>query len=142
MPPPAALFPTCYFQITVPGYDTIGLFTSCTGLEIEFEIFQYAEGGNHEFVHQLPGNLRYPNLVLTRGLTNQDSLRKWVWKTRNEPELKEVTLQFHDQSKRVLQTWTFADAFPVRWNGPTFAADSSSIAVESLEIAHSGMAGI
>ena len=58
------------------------------------------------------------------------------------PELKEVTLQFQDQSRSVLQTWTFADAFPVRWTGPSFAADSSSIAVESLEIAHAGMAGI
>jgi phage tail-like protein len=141
MPAPA-VFPSCYFIIKVPGYETIGMFTACSGLEIEFEVLQYAEGGNHEFVHQLPGNLRYPNLVLSRGLTDQDSLRKWLWKTRNEPELKEVTLQFQDQKRTVLQTWTFADAFPVRWTGPTFAADSSSIAVESLEIAHSGMAGI
>jgi phage tail-like protein len=141
MAPNPQIFPSCYFQIKVPDYDTIGMFTTCTGLEIEFEVFQYAEGGNHEFVYQLPGNLRYPNLVLTRGMTDAKNLREWVWKTRAEPELKELTIEFRDQQQKVLQTWTFNDAFPVRWHGPSFGADSMSIATETLEIAHGGLKG-
>ena len=141
MTPSTKVFPTCYFLVKVPGIDTVGLFNHCSGLEIKFDVFQYAEGGNHEFVHQLPGDLTYPNLVLSRGLTDQDNLRKWVWATRNEPELKEVKLQFLDHGRNVLQTWSFTDAFPVRWSGPSFGADDGSIAMETLEIAHHGMLG-
>ena len=133
--------PSCYFLLKVPGIDTIGSFTHCTGMELEFEVLEYAEGGNHESVYRLPGHVRYPNLVLTRGLTDQDALHAWLWKTRNEPELKEITVQFQDHTKKVLRTWTFADAFPVRWHGPTFSASSSDLATEVLEIAHAGMKG-
>jgi phage tail-like protein len=133
--------PTCYFLLKVPGIDTIGQFTQCSGMELEFEVLEYAEGGNNESVYRLPGHVRYPNLVLTRGLTNQDALEQWLWKTRNEPELKEITLQLLDSTKTVIRTWTFADAFPIRWQGPTFMAAGSDIATEVLEIAHAGLAG-
>ena len=133
--------PSCYFVLKVPGIDTIGQFTHCSGMELEFEVLEYAEGGNHEMTYRLPGHVRYPNLVLTRGLTDQDALHAWLWKTRTEPELKEITVQFQDHQKAVLRTWTFADAFPVRWQGPTFSASSSDVATEVLEIAHAGMKG-
>ncbi len=42
-----------------------------------------------------------------------------------------------DDAKR---TWTFADAFPVRWTGPQLARRTArAIATETLEIAHSGL---
>jgi phage tail-like protein len=132
---------SCYFVLTVPDIHTIGAFTSCSGMEIEFEVLEYSEGGNHEMTYRLPGHVRYPNLVLERGLTDQDALHTWLWKTRNEPELKEITIEYQDSTKKALRTWTFADAFPVRWSGPTFAASSSDIATERLEIAHSGIKG-
>jgi hypothetical protein len=34
---------------------------------------------------------------------------------------------------------TFADAFPVRWTGPSFDANTTGLGTESLEIAHSGL---
>ena len=27
---------------------------------MEFDVFEWAEGGNNEFVHHLPGRVRYP----------------------------------------------------------------------------------
>ena len=30
---------------------------------MEFEVFEWAEGGNNEFVHHLPGRMRYPYLA-------------------------------------------------------------------------------
>jgi len=37
-----------------------------------------------------------------------------------------------------LRAWEFIDAFPVKWRGPEFAADSNEAATEQLEIAHHG----
>ena len=143
--PPATkpiAYPTCFFGIKVPDYDTVGHFTECSGLEFRFEVMTYAEGGNNDSIHQLPGNLSYPNLVLTGGMTDQDKLQKWVWKTRVDPELKEITLTWYDNlTGTELRTWTVADAFPVSWSGPNFSAASNAIGSERLEIAHGGIKG-
>jgi phage tail-like protein len=142
MPTIPKIFTTCFFQLTVPGYDTIGNFTECGGLEVEFDVFQYAEGGNHETVYQLPGDMRYPNLHLARGMTDSKALHEWMWKTHHEPELKEIRVEFKDPGKRTLQAWSFNEAFPVKWVGPRFAAGHDGIGTEELHIAHAGLRAV
>jgi phage tail-like protein len=128
---------THVFVVKIPDIDTIGFFSHCSGLELSVDVFEYQEGGNNGFVHRLPGRMRYPNLVLGRGLTEEDALLKWFWATQQKAELKEMTLTL--KSGGVERTWTFADAFPVRWTGPQFDSDGTSVATESLEIAHTGL---
>ena len=79
MPTPVSLF-----VVKVPDIDTIGMFTQCSGLEMKVDVLEYAEGGNNEFVHQLPGQVSYPNLILERGLTNDDAVLKWFNATRTQ----------------------------------------------------------
>jgi phage tail-like protein len=134
--------PVSLFVVKVPDIDTIGLFTQCSGLEMKVDVFEYAEGGNNEFVHQLPGQVSYPNLVLERGLTNEDAVLKWFNATRSQPQLKEVTITFQTHTQQPIRTFTFADAFPVRWTGSSAQAGASAIAFETLEIAHSGLKGM
>jgi phage tail-like protein len=117
--------------------ETIGMFMHCSGLEVTFDTYDYHEGGNNEFVHRLPGVMRYTNLVLTRGMTNEDALLKWLWATKTKAERKQVTLTLN--AGQASRTWTFADAFPVRWTGPQIDTSSHDIATETLEIAHSGL---
>lgn len=134
--------PVCLFVVKVPDIDTIGLFTQCSGLEMKVDVFEYAEGGNNEFVHQLPGQVSYPNLILERGLTNEDAVLKWFNATRTQPQLKEVTITFQTHMQQPIRTFTFADAFPVRWTGSSSHAGSSTVALETLEIAHAGLKGM
>src|SRR6476659_4398111 len=134
--------PVSLFVVKVPDIDTIGMFTRCSGLEIKIDVFEYAEGGNNEFIHQLPGQLSYPNLILERGLTNEDAVLKWFNATRSQAQLKEVTITFQTHTQQQIRTFTFADAFPVRWSGPTSQAGASTVALEMLEIAHSGLKGM
>jgi phage tail-like protein len=137
MPPPPP-FTDHYFKISIPGL-AIGMFRECSGLEMDFDVFEWAEGGNNEFVHHLPGRMRYPYLSLSRGLTDQGALQEWFWKTRQQAELKEVCIELTTPDGKTTRAWTFADAFPVRWTGPRIAADASGMAVETLEVAHSGL---
>ena len=128
---------TYVFVVKIPDIDTIGFFSHCTGLEVTFDVYDYREGGNNDFVHRLPGRIQYPNLLLTRGLTKEETLLKWFWDTHNKVETKEVTLTLSGGGDT--RTWTFADAFPIRWSGPQLQSHSSDIGSESLEIAHSGL---
>ena len=125
------------FIVKIPDVDTIGYFSHCSGLELSFDVMEYQEGGNNDFVHRLPGTLRYPNLVLSRGLTEQEALLKWFMATRTEAERKEITLTL--KTGTVERVWTFADAFPVKWTGPTLDAETGDVATETLEIAHTGL---
>jgi phage tail-like protein len=128
---------TYVFVVKIPDIDTIGFFSHCSGLELAVDVYEYQEGGNNDFVHRLPGGVRYPNLILSRGLTEEDALLKWFAATQTQAARKEMTLTLSGEN--VSRTWTFADAFPVRWTGPQLDSGGASIATETLEIAHSGL---
>jgi phage tail-like protein len=125
------------FVLKIPDIDTIGAFSQCSGLELWFDVYEYHEGGNNETVHRLPGRLMYPNLVLSRGLTNDVALQKWFVATQTQAQRKEVTLTLSGGATQ--RIWTFADAFPVRWTGPQIDSNGANIATESLEVAHGGL---
>lgn len=135
--PNEQLFTNFAFDLSIPDVSTIGRFSQCSGLELSFEVYEYREGGNNDFVHRLPGPLHYPNLVLTHGLTSEEALFKWFWATHTKAERKEVTLTL--STSQTTRSWTFAEAFPVRWSGPQLGAGSGDVATETLEIAHSGL---
>lgn len=137
MTPGQQTLSTYIFVVKIPDIDTIGLFSHCSGLELTFDVYDYREGGNNDFVHRLPGGVHYPNLVLSRGLTNEQALIKWLWATHTKAERKEVTLTLKGKSGE--RTWAFADAFPIRWTGPQLDSNGAGIATETLEIAHSGL---
>jgi phage tail-like protein len=136
--PSTRVLTSSHFKVSVPGL-TIGTFRNCSGLSMEFDVFEWAEGGNNEFVHHLPGRMRYPYLTLSSGMTDDLAMQTWFWKTREQAELKEVTIELQTQDGKTKRAWTFADAFPVRWTGPGIAADATALSIETLEIAHSGL---
>ena len=136
--PSTRVLTSSHFKVSVPGL-TIGTFRNCNGLSLEFDVFEWAEGGNNEFVHHLPGRMRYPYLTLSSGMTDDLAMQTWFWKTREQAELKEVTIELQTQDGQTKRAWTFADAFPVRWTGPGIAADATALSIETLEIAHSGL---
>src|SRR6185437_14801314 len=86
------VFPRHAFVVSISGIGPVGYFLSCQGLELEFEVLSYAEGGNNEQVHQLPGRLNYPPLVLTNGLTDSKTLAEWFNKTRTKAEPQEISI--------------------------------------------------
>ncbi len=122
----------------------VGSFMECSGLAVEMEIEEIKEGGQNEFVHKLPGRLKWPNLTFKRGVTKSDTLFKWInvaAGTAGKGDVVErcngaVTLL--DSKGDEVQTWSFRDAIPVKWKGPDLSASASDVAVEELEVAHHG----
>jgi phage tail-like protein len=144
--PPAAF--VHYVVLDVPNIsaDTsfVGIFKGLSGLEVNFDVLEYREGGNNDYVHRLPGRMQYPNLVLSWGLVSSDTLLKWFMQTQAQAQLQDITLTLTaakgDVSKDV-RKFAFGDAFPVRWSGPQLMSDSHDPETwgETLEIAHSGL---
>ncbi len=118
----------------------IGAFAECSGLQAEYDIFEYPEGGENRFVHKFRGGLKYPNLVLKRGVTSEDKLVNWFLKRDIDRARRgSVTLSLLGDDGKQVRTWSFAGAFPVKWSGPSFSAKSTNVATETLEICHQGL---
>lgn len=125
----------------------VGAFTEVSGLQVEVDLAdEIKEGGQNEFVHRLPGRLKWSNLLLKRGTTVDNHLFDWFKRSSGEGfeanrgrlERTTAALSMVDGRGSVLRTWVFFDAFPVKWSGPKFAAASSEVASEELEVAHHG----
>jgi phage tail-like protein len=127
-----------HFVLEVP-FLQIGAFAEIGGLQVERDVLEYAEGGVNDYVHKLPGRLKYPNLKLKRGITDQDALQAWFFDSQASAQLQTVTVKLVDATGEVRRSWAFADAFPVKWIGPKLSAGSDAGATEELEIAHGGM---
>ena len=128
------------FKVEIEPSLPIGEFRECTGLAMEREILEYAEGGNNDFVYKLPGRVKFPNLVLKRGITDQKELLKWFWDVRSDLKLRTVTVTLVDATgAQDARVWAFENAYPVKWAGPNLNAGSDSAATETLEIAHGGL---
>jgi len=117
---------------------TIGRFAHCHGLAAEYEVEEYAEGGQNAFVHKLRGRMRYPNLTLSRGITHETGLMDWFLKTTKAGERGNISVSLLGPDGKPVRRWGFEGAFPVRWEGPVLNARSHTAATETLEIAHRG----
>lgn len=124
----------------------IGAFTEVSGLSVQIDTEELAEGGQNQFTHKLPGRMKWPNLVLKRGITDTDALFEWLAecsgdgleKNKNKVKLRSGSVKLLDSKGKVVRRWTFVDAYPVKWTGPRLAASSNDLAVEELEVCHCG----
>ncbi len=133
------------FLFEVDGVE-IGRFMEVNGLQVDVGVEELEEGGQNSFVHKLPGRMTWPNITLKRGITQNDSLLSWLAKSSGEQFAAQgnklarstAAITLLGPGAKRLRAWEFDGVFPVRWKGPDFAANSSEMAVEELEIAHHG----
>lgn len=125
---------------------TIGVFREVTGLELSVSVEEFSEGGENGYVHQFPGRMRWPNIVMRRGLIESDALFDWVSKSSgegfaaNDNSLTRTTgaVTVVDSRGQRLRTWQLDSVFAVRWTGPQLDVESDTMLEETLEIAHHG----
>ncbi|HYF27015.1 MAG TPA: phage tail protein [Baekduia sp.] len=126
------------FRVDVQGL-TIGRFSQCSGLGVEWEVLEYAEGGLNDFVHGLRGRARYRNVSLSRGLTSEDALLKWFFDVQRASKRPTLTVAVTDHLGKDVRRFGLAAAYPVRWTGPELRTDGPGGGLESLEIGHEGL---
>ena len=133
------------FLFEVDGVE-IGRFMEVSGLEVTVAVEEVEEGGENNYVHKLPGRMTWPNINLKRGITQNDTLLAWLNKSSGEQfsangnKLTRSTaaITLIGPAGQRLRAWEFDGAFPIKWKGPDFAAASSDMAMEELEITHHG----
>jgi phage tail-like protein len=123
------------------GKDIVANFQDCSGLSVEFEVQEYIEGGNNEFVHKLPGRMKYSNITLKRGISDNRQFVEWRPKIEGgKLVVKPMNLSIilFNHSGETVKKWDVKEAYPVKWTGPDMRASSMDVAIETLELAHRG----
>ena len=113
-------------------------FQSVSGLSVDIETEDYAEGGENRFKHKLPVKTKFPNLVLKRGMLLdseviawcQDAIENFVFKPAN------ITIDLLDEEHSPLKTWNIVNAYPVKWSVEDFNAQESKLVIESIELVY------
>jgi phage tail-like protein len=132
-------FPAFKFCVEIGGI-TQAVFSECSGLEAEVEVFEYEEGGLNSYVHKLPGRVKYSDLTLKRGMATSDELWEWYKKALGgKIERKNISVILYNTSGEEYRRWNFREAYPVKWTGPDFKADDNTVAIETLVLSHRGM---
>lgn len=132
-----------YFKVKIDRLDgeeiDLGTFISCEGLALEVETETIKEGGTNDFLWKLPTRISYSNVKLTRPV-GPESARVALWFARLAVKLCRTTAQVVALTPdgRELVSWTLKEVIPVRWQGPSFSAESPKAATETLELAHHG----
>jgi phage tail-like protein len=117
-------------------------FIECGGLEGTTEVIETREGGDNTTVRKLPGKTTYSDLTLKWGLTASDEL--WRWRQQvieGTVKRKNGSIVVFDlQNHREVARWNFVNAWPSKWDGPSLNARGSEVAIETLTLAHEGIA--
>jgi phage tail-like protein len=127
------------FIVEIDGIQSAG-FTECSGLATETTVIEYREGGDPGVTRKLPGMNKFSNILLKRGMTSNREL--WQWRKniiqgtidrRNGSIV--ILADDHSEVARI----NFVSGWPSKWEGPHFNAQSSQVAIETLEITHEGL---
>ena len=123
------------------GSEVVANFQECTGLSMEVEIQEYSAGGENEFIYKLPGRVKYTNITLKCGVTDNKQFASWRPKIEGGKisiERKNISIILLSHAGETVRTWQVAEAFPIKWTGPDMRVSSMEVAIESLELVHEG----
>jgi phage tail-like protein len=130
------------FRVEIDGIQLAG-FHEASGLDSGQETIDYREGNEKtSSVRKLPGLRKYSNIVLKRGITQDDEL--WQWRKLvtdgniAQARRNGAIILIDDQGADVVR-WTFVNAWPVKYVGPSLNATGNDVAIETLELAHEGL---
>lgn len=139
--PPVAF----YFQLSFSGVSgkADASFKEVSGITMEMGIEEIAEGGVNGYKHRVPTTAKFSNLILKRGLVPKDSdVAKWCTDTLNGGledtiETKTIVVKLLNEKGSPLKSWSFANAWPVKWAISDFNSMNNDIAIETLEFSYS-----
>jgi phage tail-like protein len=131
------------FYLEIDGI-TEGFFREVSGLDSETEVIEHrvAGKGGNLIVHKIPGALKWPNIVLRRGITDDRRLHDWraqIEKGLIEENRKNGSITLYNPKNEPVAKYTFKRAWPAKFKGPALDASKNEIAIEELEIAHEGL---
>ncbi|HTR00580.1 MAG TPA: phage tail protein [Candidatus Acidoferrum sp.] len=134
-----------YFSLSFQGLsgDADAAFKEVSGINKELKVEEVGCGGENRFRYRLPNGTSFSNLVLKRGVsTAKSALLRWCVQTLDNGlsvavTTRNIRLNLLNAKGQTCSSWTFNDAYPVKWSASDLNSQDNSILIESLEFAYS-----
>src|SRR3954469_16059732 len=135
--------PTNHFRLTVGGKEAAGQFREGSGLDAESEIIEQKQANAQSNIDilKIPGNLKWSNIELKRGVDVDKSLWEWRYQVESagpDAARTDCTLELCDYDGSAIATYTIQQAWPSKYTGAAMNAGSNEVAVESITLCHEG----
>lgn len=137
--------PTAFYFKVVLGA-TLGMtdasFQEVSGIEAQLSTEEIVEGGENRYVHTLPTGIKSRSLVLKRGIAPISSpLVLWC---RSVFELdfmvpivaQPVGVYLMNVDRIPIRVWSFANAYPTKWEVESFGSTKNEVAIESITLSY------
>ena len=124
------------FLVEIDGI-TRAAFHEASGFDSSIDVIEHREGGENITNRKLPGQVKYSNITLKRGITDDRELYQWHRDCVNgNVQRKNGSVVLLDRQGNEKVRWNFRNAWPAKWTGPSFSAEGNDVAIETLELAH------
>jgi phage tail-like protein len=119
-------------------------FRECSGLDSETEIIETkaVNDKGETIIMKLPGKLKWSNITLKRGITND--MKLWDWRKKvEEGKIKDArksgSIVVCDYDGTEIARYNFKEAWPSKLTGPAVNATGADVAVEEIVLVHEGL---
>lgn len=130
------------FKLEIDGIRRAA-FQEVGGLDSAIDVVEHREGGENITMRKYPGQVKFSNISLKWGMSDDVDLYEWhkQWADGDQAaKRKNGSIVLLDRQGQEKVRWNFFNAWPAKWTGPAFNAEASELAIETLEIAHEGLA--
>jgi len=121
-----------------------GFFTEVNGLGSENEVIEHkvTDGKGHDLVQKIPGRLKWGDVTLKRGIT--EDMQIWQWRQKvidgkSKEARTNCSIIMCDRNYEDVARWDFVNAWPSKVTGPNLKADSNELGIEEMVLVHEGI---
>jgi phage tail-like protein len=127
-----------FFSVILDVAD-LGTWTKVSGLGMKIATEARGDTAMTFFQHHLPSHVEYENIVLERPVSpDTQTVIDWISAYHMLPVPTAAEITCLDSNMQPLMAWGLLGVSPVSWRGPSFDANSPSLATEVLTVAHMG----
>ena len=133
-----------HFRVVIDGLATS--FNEVDGIEASMEVERVVSGGDDSHCYHVPISKKYEDLILKRGMLKvEDPFFLWCKECINAPlktgriQPKLIVVMLLDESDCPVASWTFSEAYPIKWKIQPLNAEKSEVAIESVTLKYYSM---
>lgn len=139
-------YPAFHFLVDIEGVGDgerfQASFLDVRGLRGDVDVYEIREGGGGDFVHRVPGRVRWGPVSFRKGVVDEGGFFQW-WEeacgARPGRARRDLSISLLGRDLSCVRRWTLRRAWPQSWEGPTLDAMSPNLAIEQLVVVHDGI---
>lgn len=122
------------FTVEIEGLEAAG-FMEVSGIVAETAVIEYREGNMPGQSIKLPGQTRFGNVTLKRGISRNNVL--WTWYqtvVQGDPDRRNMSIILLNTRREEVRRWNIFEAWPCKFETAPLNAKGNEVAIETLEI--------